>query len=191
MKNIVVKVMLVRYECVNDNYKESGLGYFNSRNLDTKVGRFMKADIVTGKKKKTHTLNRCIYPLNNTIKNIDPRGMLQQGKIEYKSDKQIRSVSMAINKLGCFGAFKMKVTVEYSKPGGLVDKGKGNVQDLGFNRNIYYINEIFIFFLLRFCQVNNTTMKANDFSKFSKSLVPNLYFRANKGESNEWDSNQI
>ncbi|MDD3626785.1 MAG: RHS repeat-associated core domain-containing protein, partial [bacterium] len=55
--------------------KESNLDYFNARYLDTKLGRFMKVDVVTGNIKSPQTLNRWVYCNNNPIKYVDPTGM--------------------------------------------------------------------------------------------------------------------
>ncbi len=54
--------------------KESHLDYFNARYLDTKLGRFMKADIVTGDIQNPQTLNRWIYCVNNPMKYVDLDG---------------------------------------------------------------------------------------------------------------------
>ncbi|MCK4668117.1 RHS repeat-associated core domain-containing protein [Candidatus Dependentiae bacterium] len=54
--------------------KESNLDYFNARYLDTKLGRFMKADTNYGKIQKPQTLNRFVYSLNNPLKYLDSLG---------------------------------------------------------------------------------------------------------------------
>ncbi|MCK4666953.1 RHS repeat-associated core domain-containing protein, partial [Candidatus Dependentiae bacterium] len=58
--------------------KESNLDYFNARYLDTKLGRFMKVDVVTGNVKNPQTLNRWVYVLNNPLRYIDILGLYEE-----------------------------------------------------------------------------------------------------------------
>ncbi|MDD3626783.1 MAG: RHS repeat-associated core domain-containing protein [bacterium] len=55
--------------------KESNLDYFNARYLDTKLGRFIKADVLWGNIYNPQCLNRYVYCINNPIKYLDKEGL--------------------------------------------------------------------------------------------------------------------
>ncbi|MCK4667648.1 RHS repeat-associated core domain-containing protein [Candidatus Dependentiae bacterium] len=78
--------------------KESNLDYFNARYLDTKLGRFMKADVVTGNIKNPQDLNIYIYVTNNPLKFIDKNGnwrVDQHGNPVFTDSRIANTIEMA------------------------------------------------------------------------------------------------
>ena len=53
---------------------ETGLHYFGARYYDSRVGRFISIDPVSGSQQNTATWNRYVYSQNNPIRYVDPDG---------------------------------------------------------------------------------------------------------------------
>ncbi|MCK4667646.1 hypothetical protein KAU33_12900, partial [Candidatus Dependentiae bacterium] len=105
--------------------KESNLDYFNARYLDTKLGRFMKADMVIGNIKNPQSLNRWVYCYNNPIKYVDPSGnVVRKHQHTGGSGGMITSVNDTLETQSTSG----NNSIDYSTPGGGINSKAGEAQ---------------------------------------------------------------
>jgi RHS repeat-associated protein len=53
---------------------DTGLYYYNARNYDPELGRFIQADTIVPSAANPQSLNRYSYVYNNPLNHIDPTG---------------------------------------------------------------------------------------------------------------------